>query len=80
MERYKPVDCNWYEYFLHYATLGRRVELKIRGSGGRKESIIGFIQDVMTKSGEEFVVIKDGSTYRLDRVMEIEGIEQPKAC
>ena len=81
---YTPIDCNFHDRLLSWATLRTLCEFELRPSGdaGVNFKVQGVITDVFTKDQQEFAVLKSGFTFRLDQIISINGILRPSegAC
>lgn len=69
---YIPVDCNFHDRLLHWATMKERVVAVVLDEGMEVESR-GIIEDVWTESGAEFMRMDNGQTFRLDHVQSVNG-------
>lgn len=76
-EKYKPIDCNYYDLLLDRATRKVGVELVYFSEGERILKSCTF-KDVYTKKGEEFLLLGTGELIRLDQIISVDGIEPPK--
>lgn len=70
MKNYKPIACSFHDVLLHHATLKDEVEL-VFYVDKVQETVKTRIIDVLTKAGEEFLIISDGSSIRLDHIVSI---------
>lgn len=70
---YQPISCDIHDAFLSNATLRRQVELSVAQADGQAVSVQGVIADVFTREGAEYLQLKDGQTFRLDRVVAMDG-------
>lgn len=69
---YIPVDCNFHDRLLHWATKKERVVAVVLDEGIEAESR-GIIEDVWTESGAEFLRFDNGRTIRLDSIVSVNG-------
>lgn len=67
MEKYKPVSCSFYDQLTDLAVLKKQITLNIT-SNEEPYYISGFIKDIITKDGEEFLVFESGESFRLDEI------------
>lgn len=81
---YIPVDCGFYDNLEAFATTQQLVEINYLDS---TYNIVIHqkikIKDLETKNGEEFMIFevesnKEKIKIRLDRLIDIDGIEVPK--
>lgn len=83
-QKYIPVDCGFYDNLEAFATTQKIIEINYLDSD--YEAIINQkikVKDLETKNGEEFMIFEVESTkqkikIRLDRLINIDGIEVPK--
>lgn len=67
---YKPIACSFHDILLHHATLQDEVTLRYIENDKAKEVKVRLL-DVVTKSGEEFVILSNGERVRLDFVVSV---------
>lgn len=69
--KYKPINCNFYDELEAYATLRKEVlvQYMVGGMMIKTESMI--IKDFLTKNGEEFLISTKGTKIRLDNIMAV---------
>ena len=70
---YHPISCDVHDQLLALATLRREVELVVLRSSGSGDAVRGVIEDVYTRSGAEYLRMRDGTTLRLDQIRAIDG-------
>jgi len=70
---YYPISCAVHDQLLALATLRKESDLTVAGEDGRSELIRGLIVDVYSRSGAEYLELADGRTYRLDRILALDG-------
>lgn len=76
---YQPVNCNFHDQLLHFATFKELVAVVVRVE--EKESRFSArIQDVATKDSAEFVFFDDGQIFRLDDLLEVNGYFPNGGC
>lgn len=90
-QKYIPIDCSFYDHLEAFATTQKVIEINYLDED--YEKIINQkikVKDLETKNGEEFMIfekienIKNGKSnkqiikIRLDRLLDIDGIEVPK--
>lgn len=68
---YQPIDCNLYDVLVSFAMSNQVVNITYQNTLGKSENISERIQDIFTKQKEEFVLLKNGQTIRLDNLKKI---------
>lgn len=69
---YNPIDCDFHDQLLSYATLRRRCNVTYRDDRGQAASAESLIQDVYTRDDAEYMKLENGTVIRLDRLMTVE--------
>ncbi len=65
---YTPIDCNLYDVYEAYATLG--LSLRIRYLENEEEHVISSkIKTLVTENKEEFLILENAMKIRLDKVL-----------
>lgn len=87
-QKYIPVDCGFYDNLEAFATTQKLVEINYLDSTYTQIIYQKIkIKDLETKNGEEFMIFeveensesnKQKIKIRLDRLIDIDGIEVPK--
>lgn len=77
---YKPINCNYYDELEAIATLKKKVLVKYQEKDQTLEAPDVRILDLYTKNKEEFVVLDNGRTIRLDYLIEVDGKAVILAC
>jgi len=80
MSDYRPINCGFHEWLLHFATKAQAVEMELVSEQGEIITRTGVIKDVFTKEGAEFVLLDSDEIFRLDYIRKLEGMEAPGAC
>lgn len=71
--KYQPINCSYYDELEAIATLRKMVEVEYYDNNlPVKVNNVG-INDLFTKESEEFVVLTNGLTIRLDRLIQVDG-------
>lgn len=70
---YDPISCSVHDEFLALATLRRQCELTVLLLDGQTQTVSGVIEDVYTRAGAEYLQLRDGPTFRLDRILALNG-------
>ena len=69
---YIPIDCDQHSVLELLAMRRARVVLRARDEVGRELTLLGVIEDVLTRSGAEYLVLRDQTacehSIRLDRL------------
>ena len=69
VDDYVPIDCNFYDVLVLNAM--KKKPLTIVKPGG--ETSVHSIKDIFTKEKEEFLLLDDESTIRLDNIASLKG-------
>jgi len=75
---YVPVDCDFTDELEYVAVKKILVEIKFDKTATQENSVIGYIVDIYTFQKEEYVKVSDGTTIRLDRLVQIKILDQKK--
>ena len=70
---YQPISCTGHDQLLALATLRQEYEITVGAKDGNTAKILGIIEDVYTRDGAEFLRLRDGSVFRLDRIQALDG-------
>jgi Rho-binding antiterminator len=70
---YVPIACSIHDEFLALASLRRSCELTVALADGGEQTVSGVIADVYTREGAEYLQLRDGPTFRLDRIRALNG-------
>lgn len=70
-EDYKPINCSFYDYFEKYATLRKRVKLRIKDSSDEEVEVESLIHDLKTEDKAEYALLDNNEWVRLDRIVSI---------
>ncbi len=76
--KYKPINCSFYDVLLEFATKKNPVTLIYQTSDNNQHTSQAIIKDVFTKKGEEFLELATGERIRLDHIISINAHELPK--
>lgn len=80
MKNYVPINCSYYDELEAAATQRRRVAIVYRDDSGDTQQVESRILDLYARDKEEFMVLEDGLTFRLDRLVSMDGKEPPMVC
>mgnify|MGYP005654462609 FL=1 len=64
---YHPISCSLHDRMESASVLRQRVTLQL-DSGEDASTLVGVIKDILVKDGEEFLVMNNDASIRLDRV------------
>jgi Rho-binding antiterminator len=70
---YQPISCNYYDHLEAMATLRKRVVIRYFNEAEVITSIEAIIKDFYVKEKVEFMVLDNGLTIRLDRLVDVDG-------
>lgn len=70
---YTPIACSDHDELLALATLRRQMTSTILDAGGNPLTLTGVIEDVYTRTGAEYMRMRDGTTVRLDQIVLLNG-------
>ena len=68
-DAYRPIACDLYDRLEEAATLRRIVRIGYRDGKGEMAVTQGRIVDLRVSEGAEWMVLEDGFTLRLDRIL-----------
>jgi transcriptional antiterminator Rof (Rho-off) len=64
---YHPISCSLHDQMESASVLRQRVTLSV-DSGDEATTLVGLIKDILVKDGEEFLIMDNDASIRLDRV------------
>lgn len=70
-DKYKRVDCNFYDHLEIHATYKERLEIIYEKENGGNETIIVKIKTLETKDKAEFLITDEGQQIRLDKIISL---------
>ena len=70
---YAPISCEFHDLLETRATTRAVSAVVFRNEAGDVERRDAVITDVYARDGQEFLVLGTGETFRLDRLLEIDG-------
>lgn len=79
MEKYIPINCDFYDELETLATIGKRVKVSYLENSARIDTS-GIIKNLFTKDSVEYMTLDNGITFRLDKLVEIDGKILPNVC
>lgn len=71
---YQPIDCALHDELLLRASRRHPVYILFLAADGPVRARTAVIVDVISRGGAEYLVLADGTTIRLDRLVEVDGI------
>lgn len=79
---YRPIACSLHDELQLRALRGTPVSVRVRGpgDGGEEEVCHGRITDLTSRDGAEYLVMESGRRFRLDQLLEVDGIAFGDAC
>lgn len=80
MSDYRPINCGFHEWLLHFATKAEAVELELVSDTGEIISRKAIVKDVFTKDSAEYVLLDTEEVFRLDFIRRLAGMEAPGYC
>jgi Rho-binding antiterminator len=79
MEKYNPINCDFYDELEALATIGKRVSIVFL-DGSAKVAVQGVIRDLFTMESIEYMKLDSGLVIRLDKLVGIDGKLPPNVC
>lgn len=77
---YTPIACDLHDRLQLLVMRGRLVSLVVRDDDGVARTVATHLVDVLTRDGAEWVVTGDGTSLRLDRLIEVDGHPFAAGC
>ncbi|WP_339901885.1 hypothetical protein [uncultured Cyclobacterium sp.] len=71
LPKYIPIDCLFVDRLQDWATRKEVVEIAYRNKSGEVISIKTRIKDIYTKNKEEYIVLENKITFRLDLLVSV---------
>lgn len=72
-QRYTPIACGTYDLFEIAIMQQKEVELVYKIETGETQVLRTTLVNTLTQSKEEFVVLPDGQTIRMDHIVSLDG-------
>jgi Rho-binding antiterminator len=79
LEKYIPINCDFYDELESLATIGKRVKVSYMENSARIDTS-GIVKNLFTKDSVEYMTLDSGITFRLDKLVEIDGKIPPNVC
>lgn len=73
MKNYRPISCDFHSELELFALRQQPVEITYLLVGGQQATICEAIKDLITRNGEEFLLLPDGNEIRLDHLVSVGG-------
>jgi len=73
MEKYQPIDCNFYDILEALATRRRYTRIQYFSHIHEFCTVDSVIKDLYIKEGFEYMALADGTEIRLDRLVSVDG-------
>jgi Rho-binding antiterminator len=70
---YKPIDCNLYDELILLIMRKQNIQILFQNESGAEEEMDTVLKDIYSKEGEEFILLENGNTLRLDKLLKIDG-------
>ena len=79
-KKYVPIDCNFYDEIEILAMRKSKCSVVYFSEENEQTTIEGVIKNVYAKNKEEFLEMESGLTFRLDRLISLDGKVVPGSC
>jgi transcriptional antiterminator Rof (Rho-off) len=77
--KYKPVNCNFHDQLLHFATFKEVVDV-VALVEGHEVRFSSTVKDVFTENSEEYILFANEQRFRLDMLVEVGGYFSNGSC
>lgn len=77
---YLPISCDFHDELQLIALRKTTVPIVYRTADGGSEAIQSTIADLYTREKEEFLLLPTGEEIRLDRLVNVDGMELKNYC
>ena len=74
---YRPIDCNFYDYFEAFATQGVLCSIYYLDEHSQMQRTEDYIKTLITQSTSEYLILNSSLKIRLDHIYRINGLESP---
>lgn len=74
---YRPIDCNFYDNFEAFATLGKLCSIYFLNEQNQMQSIEDYIKTITIEDKVEYLILNSNLKIRLDKIYRINGLESP---
>ena len=80
VQKYQPISCDFYDELELLAMRQQEADLLLHDGHGSEERIRSVIKNLYTRNKEEFMLLRDGSEIRLDRIISVNGKAMKNYC
>ncbi len=80
MDRYQPIDCNYYDRLEAWATMRVPCLLVFLDENGVQQELSARIGDLYTLDKAEYLLTDNGLVIRLDKLLSVNGVPLPGTC
>ncbi len=77
MEKYVPINCNYYDELEALATRRQSVPIAYKNENGDRLEVESVIVDFFIKDKVEFLQLRSGLNIRLDYLISVNGLLLP---
>ncbi len=71
---YQPISCHYHDELEALATLAVECEIYSRNNHDQIQKHRGIIVNFRSDQGEEYMILDNGSTIRLDHILSVNGL------
>ena len=79
-KQYIPINCSYYDRLEAWATLQTEVIIDYLNEEGELANTRGYISDLVTKEGAEYILLSDTQLIRLDYLLKVNDEPIVLAC
>ena len=72
---YTPIECDLHDELLARATLKQRSEIVYLNEHEKRIAISDYIEDVYSQDHAEYIRFRNGTTIRLDALIQVDTIQ-----
>ena len=76
-EKYSPIYCGFHDYLEHYATRKQYIQIQYFDSINAFRNTHSIIKHIYSIKGEEFLELVSGEKIRLDKLISVNGHQNP---
>ncbi|MFC4528170.1 hypothetical protein ISN76_14200 [Dyella halodurans] len=76
---YAPISCEFHDRLEGIATARKLARISFLDAQGVVTHRMTTIADVYARGGAEYLATGSGETFRLDRILEVDGVRLPRA-
>lgn len=78
VQEYQPIDCSFHDVLLDRITRKKVVDIVYSSPDGKHQTSKHIrLLDVYTRQKQEFLVMADELTIRLDQIVSVDGLVRP---